>query len=226
MLIEKTFCTTRQAADLLGISVGTVQFWVDSGLLSAWKTPGGHRRVTRASINNLLYGAKDKLADLQSQPSAIPFAPIAPIADNLSAKLAVERKPSEAKRLKILMLEGDGALRLRYETAFKKWPITPEVTVVGNAKDGLAAFERDPVDLLIADLDTTGLNALELVSSLKQIPGHEDLCLVLVGGLTQNIVMLPKPLPLGKLLLLARKVAKNKVSKLTLSETVSKRQRA
>jgi excisionase family DNA binding protein len=223
MLIEKTFCTTRQAADLLGISVGTVQFWVDSGLLSAWKTPGGHRRVTRASINNLLYGAKDKLADLQSQPTAIP---IVPSADNLSVKLAVKRQPSEAKRLKILMLEGDGALRLRYETAFKKWPITPEVTVVGNAKDGLAAFERDPVDLLIADLDTTGLNALELVGSLKQIPGHEDLCLVLVGGLTQNIVMLPKPLPLGKLLLLARKTAKNKISKLTLSETVSKRQRA
>eukprot|EP01036_Dinobryon_divergens_P016193 gene16192-21946_t len=47
MAIEKTFCTTREAASRLGISIGTVQLWVEKGLLSAWKTEGGHRRVTR-----------------------------------------------------------------------------------------------------------------------------------------------------------------------------------
>ena len=39
MKIEKTFCTTREAADLLGVSVGTTQLWVENGLLAAWKTP-------------------------------------------------------------------------------------------------------------------------------------------------------------------------------------------
>lgn len=43
--IKKSFCTTREAAGLLGVSVGTVQLWVESGLLQAWKTSGGHRRV-------------------------------------------------------------------------------------------------------------------------------------------------------------------------------------
>ncbi|QJC56909.1 hypothetical protein HC248_02220 [Polaromonas vacuolata] len=223
MVIEKTFCTTRQAVDLLGISVGTVQFWVGSGLLSAWKTPGGHRRVMRASIDSLLYGAKDKLADLRLPTASIP---IAFSVDNLSLKLATARKPSEGKRFKILMLEANSTLRLKYEAAFKKWPIAPEVMVVGNAKDGLAAFEREPADMVIADLDSTGLGCFELVSSLKQIPGNEDLCLVLVGGLTQNIFTLPKPLPLGKLLLLARKASKNKTIKVSASETVSKRLRA
>ena len=55
--VEKSFCTTRQAADLLGVSVGTVQLWVENGLLKAWKTAGGHRRVIRDSVDALLHMA-------------------------------------------------------------------------------------------------------------------------------------------------------------------------
>lgn len=46
-------CTTRKAAALLGVSLRTVQSWVDKGTLDAWKTVGGHRRVTIASIEFL-----------------------------------------------------------------------------------------------------------------------------------------------------------------------------
>lgn len=46
--------TTRQAAQVLGVSVRTVQLWVEAGALAAWKTPGGHRRVSRASVEGLL----------------------------------------------------------------------------------------------------------------------------------------------------------------------------
>ncbi|MBX3634607.1 MAG: helix-turn-helix domain-containing protein [Rubrivivax sp.] len=47
-------CSTREAADALGISVPSVQRWVDAGLLKAWRTAGGHRRIDRASIEALL----------------------------------------------------------------------------------------------------------------------------------------------------------------------------
>ncbi|MCB1816672.1 MAG: excisionase family DNA-binding protein, partial [Gammaproteobacteria bacterium] len=33
--------TTRQAAQVLGVSVRTVQLWVEAGSLAACKTPGG-----------------------------------------------------------------------------------------------------------------------------------------------------------------------------------------
>ena len=42
---------------MLGVSVGTVQLWSESGLLQAWKTAGGHRRVIRASVEKLLHKA-------------------------------------------------------------------------------------------------------------------------------------------------------------------------
>jgi excisionase family DNA binding protein len=42
--------STRQVAQLLGVTVRTVQLMVDRGELAAWKTPGGHRRITPASV--------------------------------------------------------------------------------------------------------------------------------------------------------------------------------
>lgn len=47
--------STREAANLLGVSVRTIQLWVEQGLLSAWKTPGGHRRIVQESLLSLLH---------------------------------------------------------------------------------------------------------------------------------------------------------------------------
>ena len=46
--------STRDAASSLGVSVRTVQLWVENGSLEAWKTPGGHRRIYRQSVNCML----------------------------------------------------------------------------------------------------------------------------------------------------------------------------
>ncbi|WP_229507613.1 helix-turn-helix domain-containing protein [Massilia sp. Dwa41.01b] len=48
------FCSTKDAARLLGVSHRTVQLWVENGALQAWKTAGGHRRITIASVNRLV----------------------------------------------------------------------------------------------------------------------------------------------------------------------------
>lgn len=52
--VEPAYCTTREAAARLNVSVGTVQAWVECGRLEAWKTVGGHRRVLRDSVEQLL----------------------------------------------------------------------------------------------------------------------------------------------------------------------------
>lgn len=46
--------TTKEAAQMLGVAVSTVQKWVELGKLASWKTPGGHRRIPRASIRSVL----------------------------------------------------------------------------------------------------------------------------------------------------------------------------
>lgn len=50
----KDVLTTAKAAQLLGVSTRTAQIWVESGQLPSWKTPGGHRRIPREAVLNLI----------------------------------------------------------------------------------------------------------------------------------------------------------------------------
>ena len=69
--MPENYCTTREAAKLLGISLRTAQLWLEKGLLKGWKTGGGHRRITRASVLQSLLENTDKRADPYSIPLLI-----------------------------------------------------------------------------------------------------------------------------------------------------------
>jgi excisionase family DNA binding protein len=58
--------TTREAARMLGIAVSTAQQWIENGVIPAWKTPGGHRRVRLSDVNALLR----ERAGLKPQPGS------------------------------------------------------------------------------------------------------------------------------------------------------------
>jgi len=51
---DKEFYSTIEAAKLLGVSVRTVQLWVENGSLEAWKTAGGHRRIVAKSVDDYI----------------------------------------------------------------------------------------------------------------------------------------------------------------------------
>jgi excisionase family DNA binding protein len=42
--------STSQAANLLGVSLGTIRRWSDLGYLQSYRTPGGQRRFSREQI--------------------------------------------------------------------------------------------------------------------------------------------------------------------------------
>lgn len=60
-MMDQLSCTTREAAKALGICVRTTQLWVESGRLRAWKTPGGHRRILRESVDEILRERENEL---------------------------------------------------------------------------------------------------------------------------------------------------------------------
>jgi excisionase family DNA binding protein len=47
-----TYYSTSQTAQLLGLSVGTVQRMVESGALQAYTTQGGHRRILASAVRH------------------------------------------------------------------------------------------------------------------------------------------------------------------------------
>ena len=196
MKIEKTFCTTREAADLLGVSVGTTQLWVESGLLAAWKTAGGHRRVMRDSVQNLLRVKT-------SPPPAV---------------------ASASQRLKIVVLEDDQSLLRLYQTMMAQWPMAPQVFAIDNGIEALLTIEQEHPDLLVTDLNMSGTDGFKMLHILKNRPGHSHMDIVVVsgldatdianrGGLPEGITVLPKPIPFAKLLTIAKSVDTKRVNR-------------
>lgn len=61
--------TTRDAAELLGVSVSTAQKWIEGGAIASWKTPGGHRRMRRSAVLALL---EERMAPPGESPATLP----------------------------------------------------------------------------------------------------------------------------------------------------------
>lgn len=197
----KNFCTTREAATLLGVSVGTVQLWVESGLLKAWKTAGGHRRVLRDSVGELLQQAPGPTnGDALAQP--VLAAPgIAPPRPNL-------------RRLSVLVVEDDPAFLRLYDTTLNQWPMAPELTLVANGLAALLKLGRHSPDLLITDLNMAQLDGFEMLRVIRSTPSLDKTTIVVVsgldasqiearGGVPDGIEVLPKPAPFQRLLAIA-----------------------
>lgn len=46
--------STSQAAQALGVSLGTIRRWSDMGYLQSYRTPGGQRRFSQEQIDQFL----------------------------------------------------------------------------------------------------------------------------------------------------------------------------
>ena len=69
------YCSTKEAAATLGVSHRTVQLWVENGTLQAWRTAGGHRRITVESVNRLVDGRRLAIAGHAPSAPGVPSVP-------------------------------------------------------------------------------------------------------------------------------------------------------
>jgi len=198
--IPKSFCTTREAAELLGISLRTAQLWVESGLLEAWKTEGGHRRITRASIERLL---------------ANPPAPAAAGADK-APPAAVDRSAFQ-----ILVVEDQEDLLKLYRLNLGRWAMAPNLVTASNGFEALIKIGNERPDLMIADLFMPDFDGFMMLNAIRSVPEYADMPIVVVTGLApadiaergelpKDIPVFPKPIPFAQLQRLAEDLARRK----------------
>jgi excisionase family DNA binding protein len=181
---DQQFCSTHDAAKLLGVSVKTVQLWTDSGELRSWKTPGGHRRIARSSVEEALQKRERSQLDTQAN--------------------------SPRRQFTILVVDDDPDVQRLYELMIPHWGLAAKVTTAKDGFEGLIRIGAEKPDLLITDLRMPGMDGLAMISSLRADPVFRDIRIFVCSGLSEldiaeigtlpaDIRVFPKPIPFEQL---------------------------
>jgi excisionase family DNA binding protein len=183
------FCSTKEAAAVLGVSHRTVQLWVESGTLQAWRTAGGHRRITLESVNRLVEGRRVAIA-AHAPPPAAPVA-------------------SASSTRRVLVVDDDPLMLRLYELEMAGWGMDLNVVKANNGFEALIRIGEERPDLLVSDLNMPGMDGFRMIRTLREDSGSAGMSMIVVSGLDRatikamglpaDIPVFPKPVPFGEL---------------------------
>lgn len=175
--------TTREAAVRLGVSLRTVQLWVEAGTLPAGRTPGGHRRIRLSAVEALAQRSGLRAAAQSVSSSHQGDAPL----DVLLVAATVDQ-------LQI------------WRDALQSLGSNVSVRGANNGYTGLLQLGRQVPDLLVTDLampDVDGYAMLLTLSSLQEYASMRVLAITAQspqqiaerGGLPDRVRVLHQPAP-------------------------------
>lgn len=178
---KSEYITSREAALLLGVSLRTVQLWVESGALRAWKTEGGHRRIDKFSVEEII-SSRQQALDGEGDTSA----------------------------LKVLVVEDSIEMLKLYERYFEHWQFPVDLLLASNGFEGLIQIGQYKPALVISDLVMPGMDGFEMIKALKNDEELKEMGLIVVtglstddiahyGGLPDGVEVLRKPVDTGTL---------------------------
>lgn len=177
--IGSTDCSTIEAAKLLGMSVRSVQLMVDRGELDAWKTPGGHRRIERGSIERWR-SAREMVPVVQAVPQ--PAQPRA-AAERPALALAA---PGSGPRPRILLIDDSIHFQKLATLLCRQHFPHAELHVADDGIAGLAMYGSLEPQVLIVDLMLPGIDGATLIMSLRSHPRFAGSHLVVVTSLDED----------------------------------------
>jgi excisionase family DNA binding protein len=151
--------STAAVARRLGVSIPTVQRWVDLGHLKAWKTVGGHRRIDAASLEAFM--------QQQDRPQPAPMPSDEAPAGVLV--LIVDDNPDDRDLLGALVEEAlPGAA----------------VAVAENGFEGLLSMGRRTPDVLVTDIMMPNMSGIEMLRHVALLPRGRPRLIVAVSSST------------------------------------------
>lgn len=153
-------CTTIEVARRLGLAVRSVQLMVDRGELQAWKTPGGHRRISRASVDRWI-------AERQARTPA-PSPAAAPV-----------RPP------RVLLIEDSRHYQNLVSLLVKQQFPAVELHLADDGIAGLALAGQLQPEVLLVDILLPGIDGATLITSLRSHPAFAKSRLIVVTSLDE-----------------------------------------
>lgn len=163
---DKTL-TTREAGVMLGVSLRTVQLWVEAGVLSAWKTQGGHRRVSLESVEKVL-AEREVISNLK-----------------WNARQKPESSESTDNSLKVLIAEDNEVYRDLLEFYFKNLEMPVDMTFVADGFECLISLGKQVPDIIMTDLNMPKISGFDMIRHLVSNDTYDNVEIIALTGLTQ-----------------------------------------
>ncbi|MDN2710447.1 response regulator [Janthinobacterium sp. SUN118] len=177
-------CTTQKAAELLGISVTSVQQLVEAGVIEAWKTKGGHRRIPLSAVHAYKSGYTQ-----HSQESRAPRP---------------ARQDGGLRAPSILVIEDHPIERALYQKQIASWGLQASLRFCENGYQALLEIARDQPDILLSDIIMEGIDGYEVIRTILADPLLADMHIAMLsslspealderGGVPPGVVFFSKP---------------------------------
>lgn len=184
-------CTSRKAAEMLGVSARTVQLWADAEIIESWKTAGGHRRFSLDQVKKLVRELQDGKAPVLSDANA--------------NTVAQQNTP-----VRVLVIDDEKVLLRLYELTLKSWQLPLELHLSDNGYTGLLSVGQVEPQLLVLDLNLPNIDGFSIIAALKHSGLLERMELLVISALEPLEVLsrmpvgvecqvLPKPIPFDEI---------------------------
>ncbi len=170
--------TTIEAARLLGLAVRSVQLMVDRGDLQAWKTPGGHRRISRESLDR--WRAGDRPAPVA--PGAADAAGVVPSQPPGARPSA--RGPGDHAR--VLLIEDSMHFQNLIGLLMRQKFPDVELRMASDGIVGLAMAGEFQPDVLMVDILLPGIDGATLITSLRSHVQFRHMQVIVVTSLSAD----------------------------------------
>lgn len=176
-------CSTLEVARQLGMAVRSVQLMVDRGELEAWKTPGGHRRILRVSVDRWLAQRRGAIGVQRAVPAVAPEA----AADRAAARVAKLPIAAPATRLAdegcVLVIEDSKHYQNLVSLLLREYFPQLEVKLADDGIAGLAMAGQLQPRVLIVDILLPGIDGATLIMSLRSQPQFAASRLIVITSL-------------------------------------------
>jgi excisionase family DNA binding protein len=163
------YCGTSYAAKLLNLSVGSIQSLVEKNELIAWKTQGGHRRISLQSIYQY-----------QSRANLLPKLPA-----------------QSGKYLKVMVVEDDANTRAMYQAYFDSWDLPIDSVMQVSAIEALLDIPVVKPQVLMTDLRMPGIDGVAMLRQLSVHPQFTKMSVIVITGLSNDEIAAYGELPTG-----------------------------
>lgn len=161
--------TTREVAQILGMAVRSVQLMVDRGELEAWKTPGGHRRISRSSVDR--WRASRSAGIREARPA------------DPAVSGPATRRPGPRR---VLLIEDSVHYQNLVGLLLRQSFPELELHVADDGIAGLAMAGQLQPEILIVDILLPGIDGGTLITSLRSHPQFAETRLIVVTSLDEE----------------------------------------